>query len=72
MAEVHGLAITRYDLLLVGIGVVLLVGLMVGLLPAVELSSALFVASVPATGGVVYTLFYRPPVPAPEHAKSEK
>ncbi len=70
MAQVHGIAITRHDLTLAGIGIALLVGLIVGLLPAVALSSALFVASVPATGGVFYTLFYRPPVPTTEHAKS--
>ena len=71
MAEVHGLTVTRHDLSLAGIGLVLLVGLVVGLLPAVALSSALFVASVPATGGVFYTLFYRPPVPT-QHAKSRE
>lgn len=64
MAQVHGIAITRHDVSLAGIGVVLLVGLLVGLLPAVDLSRALFVASLPAAGGVVYTLFYRPPKPS--------
>ena len=65
MAQVHGIAVTRHDVSLAGIGVVLLVGLLVGLLSAVDLSRALFAASVPATGGVVYTLFYRPPEPTP-------
>ena len=43
------------------IGGVLAVGLLVGLLPAVDLSRSLFAASVPAVAGMVYTLFYRPP-----------
>lgn len=61
MVEVNGIAITRHDVSLAGIGVVLLAGLLVGLLSAVDLSRALFAASVPATGVLVYTLFYRPP-----------
>lgn len=60
-AEQTEIEISRHDLSLFVIGGVLLVGLVVGLLPAVELSRSLFAASVPATGGMVYTLFYRPP-----------
>ncbi len=72
MAQVHGITVTRHDLSLACIGLVLLVGLTVGLLPAVDLSHALFAASVPAASVVVYTLFYRPPVPTPAHRKSGK
>ena len=60
-AEVNEIDVCRHDLSLLVIGGVLLVGLVVGLLPAVELSRSLFAASVPATGGMIYTLFYRPP-----------
>ena len=60
-AEATELTLTRHDLSLFVIGGVLLVGLFVGLLPAVELSRSLFAASVPALGGMLYTLFYRPP-----------
>jgi len=70
MAQFHGFAVTRHDLSLAGIGVVLLAGLVVGLLSAVDLSHALFAASVPAAAVVIYTLFYRPPVPSPERANS--
>lgn len=59
--EANELDVTRHDLSLFVIGGVLLVGLAVGFLPAVELSRSLFAASVPAVGGMIYTLFYRPP-----------
>jgi hypothetical protein len=71
MTQVHSITVTRHDVSLAGIGLVLLAGLVVGLFPAVDLSRALFVASVPATGGVFYTLFYRPPEPTPDRRNRE-
>ncbi|MXR52083.1 hypothetical protein GRX03_10790 [Halovenus sp. WSH3] len=60
-AQLSEYSFTRHDISLAVIGGVLLVGLVVGLSPVAELSRSLFAASVPATGGMVYTLFYRPP-----------
>jgi hypothetical protein len=60
-ARASELALTRHDLSLFVIGGVLAVGLLVGLLPTVELSRSLFAASLPAIAGMIYTLFYRPP-----------
>ncbi|MFT4946708.1 MAG: hypothetical protein ACI8TL_000944 [Natronomonas sp.] len=64
-AGTNELGVTRHDLSLFVIGGVLLAGLVVGLLPAVDLSRSLFTASVPAVAGMVYTLFYRPPTVEP-------
>lgn len=60
-AETHEIDVTRHDLSLFVIGGVLLAGLVVGILPAVDLSRSLFAASVPAVAEMIYTLFYRPP-----------
>jgi len=60
-AKTNELDLTRHDLSLFVIGGVLLAGAAVGLLPAVELSRSLFVASLPAVAGMGYVLFYRPP-----------
>lgn len=51
----------RHDLSLLVIGFSLLVGVLVGLLSGVTVPQSLLAGSVPATGCVGYTLFYRPP-----------
>lgn len=60
-AELHGVDLSRHDLSLLGIGVMLVVGLLVGLVSTVELSRSLLAASIPAAGCIGYVLFYRPP-----------
>ena len=52
----------RHDLSLLVIGVSLLVGALLGVLSGVTVPQSLLAGSVPATGCVGYTLFYRPPV----------
>lgn len=52
----------RYDLSLLVIGVSLLVGALVGFLSGVTVPQSLLAGSIPATGCVGYTLFYRPPI----------
>lgn len=71
-AEVNEIDVCRHDLSLFVIGGVLLVGLVVGLFSGVELSRSLFAASVPATGGIIYTLFYRPPTVETTDPASER
>lgn len=60
-ADSQDITFGRHDILLLGIGLSLFVGALVGSLSAVDISRSLFAASVPATGCVGYTLFYRPP-----------
>lgn len=52
----------RHDLSLLVIGFSLLVGALLGILSGVTVHQSLLAGSVPATGCVGYTLFYRPPV----------
>jgi len=52
----------RHDLSLLVIGFSLLVGALFGLLSGAAVPESLLAGSVPATGCVGYTLFYRPPV----------
>jgi len=58
-AEVKGLS--RHDVALMTIALVLLAGLGVGQFSPVRLPGSLFVSSIPATACVGYVLFYRPP-----------
>ena len=55
-------SLTRHDLLLAGIALSLVLAAMLGVLLPVKLPLALGAGSVPATGGMGYALFYRPPV----------
>lgn len=64
--EQHSVDLTRHDISLLGIGLLLASGLLVGVLSTVALSRSLFAVSIPAVGCVGYTLFYRPPEAEPE------
>jgi hypothetical protein len=53
--------LSRHDLSLAAIAVSLLAASLAGALLPVGMMAALGAGSVPATGGVGYALFYRPP-----------
>jgi len=53
--------VSRHDVLLAAIGLSMLVAGVAGLVLSVPLAVALAAGSVPASGGVGYALFYRPP-----------
>jgi hypothetical protein len=55
------LPVSRYDVLLAAIGLALLVAGIAGLVLSVPLALAMAAGSVPASGGLGYALFYRPP-----------
>lgn len=50
---------SRYDYILAAIATPLLLGALAGIFSPVEMSAALGVGSVPASGTVGYALFYR-------------
>lgn len=54
-------AVTRHDLLLAVIGLPILLAAIAGTVLSVPLTYALGAGSVPASGGLGYALFYRPP-----------
>jgi hypothetical protein len=54
-------SLSRHDLSLVAIALPLVVALLFGVVSPVEMVAALAAASVPATGGLGYALFYNPP-----------
>ncbi|MHB9287805.1 hypothetical protein ACKVMT_12300 [Halobacteriales archaeon Cl-PHB] len=55
------LPVSRHDVLLAAIGLSLFVAGIAGLVLSVPLAVAMAAGSVPASGGVGYALFYRPP-----------
>lgn len=65
VATLGNVVVTRHDVSLLGIALLLLSGMVVAQLFPIGLSVSLFAVSIPATLCVVYALFYRPPSPYP-------